>query len=322
MPLSIPKWNTFIIPIIRPDLIERCLETIYLYNEKNSFYVYIIDQTKNGIALDTRNRYPGTMIIRPPITDFHTTGNLGFAKANNLAIQLVTTPYFTMCNDDVEFIHKDWWQAVLDTFIQVNNATPDRTCLLVNPSSIKLPDWSVNRKSGDDFYILPYKEQYTDDEWRDLIKNEHYINEQLTLKPDSVIDGVTLYCSVFDTRKFLDVGYLDESYYPGGAEDYDYCCRASMKGYRCVGTTKSWVFHHWSKSLSPKDKIDISGLVQDNLRMGDHNTIWGERFDIWGIKCSVEGCEERLITTDNITAICPKHPEETYKIPETKIMPL
>lgn len=319
MPLSWPKFNTFIIPVIRPDLIERCLDTLYKYTEHDTFYVYVVDQTKHGLKLD-REKYHGLMIIRPPITDFHTTGNLGFAKANNLAIQLVTTPYFTMCNDDVEFISDKWWQGVLDTFDKVNKATPDRQCIMVNPSSVKLPDWSVGRAHGDDFYILPYKEEYAESEYDFLVDEDHYINEHLTLHPGSVIDGVTLYCSVIDSRKFLDVGFLDESYYPGGAEDYDYCCRASLKGYRSVGTTMSYVFHHWSKSLNAGDKEDVRGLVQDDLRMGDHHKVWDERFDIWGIKCSK--CDERLRTNDNITASCLTHPEEIYKIPLVKIQPL
>lgn len=321
MPLSIPKWNTFVIPIIRDDLIERCLQTIYKYTEKNSFYVYVIDQTKKGIDPTIRERYPNTMIIRVPITDYHTTGNLGFAKATNLGISLVETPYFTMCNDDVEFVNKGWWQAVLDTFEQVNQATPERPCIMVNPSSIKLPDWSVGRASGDDFYILPYKETYSQEEWVHLANDDHYVNEHLTLHPNSVIDGVTLYCSVIDTRKFLDVGMLDESYYPGGAEDYDYCCRASLKGYRCVGTTKSWVFHHWSSTFrSVNEKEEVRSLVQDDLRMGDHNKVWGDRFDIWGIKCTK--CDERLRTNDSKVAVCPKHPEEIFTIPPQVVQPL
>lgn len=321
MLLSRPKWNTFVIPVIRPDLIERCLETIELYNEPDSYYVYIVDQTKHGLPHELRERFRGVMIIRPPITDYHKTGNLGFAKATNLGVQLITTPYFTMCNDDVEFVNLDWWQGVLDTFKKVDEATPDRPCVSVTPSSIKLPDWSVGRPSGDDFYILPYKEKYSQAEYDSLINDEHYINEHLTLQPGSVIDGITLYCSVFDTRRFLDIGYLDESYYPGGAEDYDYCCRAYLKNYRLVGTTMSFIYHHWSRSLNAGDKEDVASLIQDELRMGDHNKIWDkERFDIWGIKCTQ--CEERMRTKDNKIAVCPNHPDETYNIPPPVIQPL
>lgn len=322
------KENTFVIPVIRPDLIARCLETLYRHTP-NNFYVIVIDQSIAGIDMTLRDRYKNLMIIRSPRTDLHHTGNLGFTQATNLGIQLTQTPYMTFLNDDVEFIHPEWWQGVMDTFTQVTEATPTRPPLLVNAASVKLPDWSVGRPAGDDHYIMPYKEDYTDEDWDNLVNQEHYVNEHLTIKPGSVIDGINLYCSVADTRKLLEVGLLDEYWYPGGADDYDLCCRASMFGYRCVGTTKSWVFHHWSKTFGEiRDKVETSELVQHELKHGDLNTKWGwldadktkPRFDLWGIRCTK--CDEILHTEDGAKAICPKHPEEVYLIPENTIAPL
>lgn len=315
------KVNTFVIPIVRSDLIERCLETLYA-NTPPNFYVFVIDQTVHGLDPKLRDRFQDLMIIRPPKTEVHTTGNLGFAKGTNLGIMLVETPYFTMCNDDVEFVHPGWWEGVMETFVKVAQQTPDRPAIIVNPSSIKLPDWSIGAPAGEHHHILPYKDKYTDKDWKKLIEEPHYINERLTIQPGSVIDGITLYCSVADTRRFLDVGLLDEQYYPGGAEDYDYSCRASLKGYRSVGTTHSYVWHHWSKTLSSVEKAEIKSLIQDDLRFGDQEKKWGPRFDIWGVKCDVEGCDQRLRTFDNKVAFCPEHPENEFKIPEAIIRPL
>lgn len=276
--------NTFVIPIIRTDLIERCLETLY-NNTPPNFYVYVIDQSPKGIDMNLRDKYPNLMIIRSPKTQIHTKGNLGFSKATNLGISLVETPYFTMCNDDVEFVDRRWWWGVLDTFKKATESTPDRPCMMVNPGSIRLPDWSVGRPSGDHHDILPYKKKYTPEEYDHLVNDEHYINEHLTLMPGSVIDGVTMYCSVFETKKFLEVGLLNEKFYPGGGEDYDYNCRANMAGYRCVGTTMSWVWHHWSKSFATIQEAEsVKELIDDNLRWNNNNELWGENFDIWGMK--------------------------------------
>lgn len=276
--------NTFIVPVIRPDLIGRMLETLYKHTPHN-FYVYIIDQTFRGLnAENLRNQYKNLMVIRTPKTDTHKMGNLGFAQATNLGIKLVQTPYFTMCNDDVEFIDKRWWQGVLDTFDLVDSQTPERPCMMVNPASFKLPDWSVGRPAGDDFYIIPYKENYTPEEYDHLVNDQHYVNEHLTLMPGSVIDGVTMYCSVFKKDKFLEVGYLDERYNPGGGEDYDYNCRANIYGYRCVGTTKAWVYHHWSKSMNPVDAQGIKFLMDPELQWNNNHEKWGKDFDIWGTK--------------------------------------
>jgi GT2 family glycosyltransferase len=317
------KMLTVIIPVIRPDLIERCLQTLYEYTEPN-FYVYIIDQTVKGLdATKLRDTYKNLMVIRTPRSDVHHTGNLGFAQATNLGIGLVQTPYFMMCNDDVEFIHPKWWQGVIDTFAKVEEATPDRPAVIVNPSSLKLPDWSVGLPAGQDHYIIEYKEQYTDEDWNFLINEEHYVNQHLTIKPNTVIDGVTMYASVCDTRRFLEIGLLDEKYYPGSGEDYDYSCRAAMVGYRCVGTTLSYVFHHWSKTFKAlQDEDDVVALQIPELNWNQTNEKWGDGFDIWGVKCPQCGKGMRCLVDDKTMAVCSDHPEIQYKMPESTVSPL
>ncbi len=318
--MLIPKENTFVIPIIRDDLVLKCLETLYKHTPDN-FYVYIIDQSINGIDHNLRDQYKNLMIIRPPKSDVHHTGNLGFQQATNLGIQLTQTPYVTFLNDDVEFIHKDWWQGIMDTFKQVEEATPTRPPLLVNAASIKLPDWSVGKPQGEDHYILPYKDTYTDEDWDGLVNEEHYVNEHLTIKPGSVIDGINLYCSVASTQRLLEVGLPDELWYPGSAGDYDLCCLSSMFGYRCVGTTKSWVFHHWSQTF--RDSEQMYELVQDELKHLDLKEKWGDtRFDLWGVRCALDNCDEIMHTKDGVKAVCPKHPNSVYAIPENTIAPL
>lgn len=318
-----PKFLTVIIPVIRTDLVGRCLQTLYEYTEP-MFYCYIVDQTVEGLdATALRNKYPNLMVIRTPKSDVHYTGNLGFAQANNLAIQLVQTPYFMMCNDDVEFIHPKWWQGVLDTFEKVEKATPERPAVIVNPSSAKLPDWSVGKPPGEDHCIIPYKEQYTDADWNFLVNEAHYVNEHLTIQPGSVMDGVTMYASVCHTQRFLEIGLLDEKFFPGSGEDYDYSCRASMFGYRCVGTTLSYVWHHWSQTFkAAQEQEDVRSLMIPELAWNQTNEKWGEGFDIWGIRCSRKDCEEIMHTEDGVQATCWKHPEETYAMPENTVEPL
>lgn len=318
-----PKLLTVIIPVIRPDCIEACLRTLYKYTDSYMFYTYIIDQTVKGLdSTALRNKYPNLMVIRTPKSDVHYTGNLGFAQATNLGISLVQTPYFMMCNDDIEFINAKWWQGVMDTFETVEKATPERPAVIVNPSSFKLPDWSVGLPSGQDFYIIPYKEEYTDEEYDWLVNEPHYINEHLTLQPGSVIDGVTMYASVCHTQRFLEIGLLDERYYSGSGEDYDYSCRAAMVGYRCVGTTMSYLFHHWSLTFKAiQDEADVKSLMIPELQWNQTNEKWGDGFDIWGVKCPTCTANMRC-GVDKTKATCPKHPEQIYEMPESTIAPL
>lgn len=349
-----PKLLTVIIPIIRLDMIERCLETLYKYTD-NIFYCYVIDQSVRGMDMSLRQKYKNLMIIRTPKTDLHVTGNLGFTQATNLGLTLAQTPYVMFLNDDCEMVNGGWWQGVMDTFEKVERETgslsplppeQQRPAMLVNLASIKLPDWSVGRPAGDDHYILPYKTEYTQADWDWLVNEPHYVNPELTIKPDTVIDGINLYASVADTQKLLEVGLLDELFYPGGADDYDLCCRASMHGYRCVGSTYTWAFHHWSKSFQDvRDKEEVRSLVQDELKHGSLEEKWGykidkygktmthpkgheregqqiPRFDMWGVTCTQ--CDKLLKISedyDNI-AVCPNHPNERYQMPQTTVMPL
>lgn len=316
------KLLTVIVPVIRPDLIERMLETLYEYTEP-IFYVYIIDQTIKGLdSTALRNKYKNLMVIRTPKSDVHYTGNLGFAQATNLGITLVQTPYFMMCNDDVEFIHLNWWQGVMDTFVKVEESTPDRPAVMVNPSTLKLPDWSIGKSAGEDHYILPYKERYTSADWDFLINEDHYVNEHLTIKPGTVIDGVTMYASVCHTQRFLEIGMLNEKYFPGSGEDYSYSCRAAMFGYRCVGTTLSYIFHHWSASFKAvQDEEDVRSLMIPELAWNKTNEEWGDGFDIWGVKCPECGANMRC-GVDKTIATCPNHPEQIYQMPEITVAPL
>lgn len=338
-----PKLVTFIIPIIRPELLVACLDSLYKYTDNSMFYVFVVDQTVHGIDINLRDKYKNLMIIRTPKSDVHTTGNLGHSQATNLGIQLVQTPYICMLNDDVLFISSKWWGGIMETFEDVKKATPTRPALMVNAASIKLPDWSVGRPKGEDHYILPLKSEYTEADWDFLVNEPHYINEHLTIRPKTVIDGVNLYCSVVDTKKLLEVGLIDDFFYVGGANDYDLCCRASMFGYRCVGTTKSWVFHYWSVSFqSLQDEEEVRGLIQEELKHESLEEKWGYKkdkegnllkykdgeregqlipqMDLWGCRCNI--CDGILHTTDGVIAACPKHPEEVYNIPQNTIMPL
>ena len=320
--MNLPKQLTVIIPVIRPDLIERCLQTLYEYTEAGMFYTYVIDQTVRGLdATELRNKYKNLMIIRTPKSDVHHTGNLGFAQATNLGISLVQTPYFMMLNDDCEMIHPKWWQGVLDTFEKVDKATPERPAVIVNPSSTRLPDWSIGKKSGEHHDIIEYKEQYTDADWDFLINEDHYVNEHLTIKPGSVMDGVTMYASVCHTQRFLEVGMLCERFFPGSGEDYDYSCRASMLGYRSVGTTLSYVFHWWSSTFKAvHEEDDVRSLMIPELSWNGTSEKWGDGFDIWGVKCPE--CTERLVMKEDGSFTCKQHLEVNYTMPEQYIAPL
>lgn len=321
------KIFTTITPVVRLDLVEGMLESLHR-NTDNIFYSIVIDQTVNGLDMSLRDRFKDLIIIRSPLTDVHYTGSLGFSLATNLGVKLVETPYFMMVNDDVRYIHPGWWDGVMESFDKIEKATPESPAMIVNLASVRLADWSLGRASGDHFDILPYKEHYTNEDWDFLINESHYINEHLTIKPGSVFDGVTLYASVIDTAKYREIGGTDDRYYVAAGEDYDLGCKARMYGYRSINTTLSWCWHYWSLSFtSLRDQDDIRMLKIPELEWNHNHGKWGERFNIWGIQCrecKKKGVDQPLLLPKgtHLTAVCPKHPEETYDMPTDTFIPL
>lgn len=277
--------NTFVIPIIRDDFIERCLETLYKYTPHN-FYVFVVDQTPRGLPCKYKTDPRIHMLIRP-------YRNLGFSKAVNTGFALCQTPYMTCLNDDVEFMNSQWWQGIEDTF------EVDEKIVAVNPNSPKEGAWGYGLteynkdtwtpregfvRDEDGKSVIPvingkpfeFKENFTDEEYQSLL-TDHPVWDK-----NSLCDGLACWCTVFKREALQEVGLFDEKFYPGGGEDYSMMAEIYSRGKRAVGTTRSWAWHHWGKS-----KDDISGKDPENPlfsrpRWNNLEEIWGNEFDVWG----------------------------------------
>ncbi len=308
------KENTIIIPIISADHIGRALETLYKYTD-NNFYVYVIDQTTTDEAY-TKYHHLSHLWIK-------VYRNLGFSKAMNMGIKLAQTPYITLCNDDVEFMNIKWWQGILDTFEK------DHHIIAVNPMSPKEGAWGYGLTSENkdtwqppDEYVrdpeddqsvvtklpdgsgLMHKETFSEQEYEFLLKDHP------RYKPDTMVDGIAMWCTVFKKSGFEKIGLLDEKFYPGGGEDYDMLARAYSCAWpeereicdnefhhRMVSTSLSWVWHKWSKSR----KIKSDDPIFSNPRWNNNDELWPHGFDVWGHENLDNGKKKPYKRTPEIT---------------------
>lgn len=272
--------NTFVVPIIIPDYFERFLVTLYK-NTPPNFRVILIDQTLSGVpqyANDPRVH----MYIRP-------YRNLGFAHAMNTGIRVSSTKYITCANDDVELVDPRWWQGIIDTFNQ------DPKIKAVNPMSIAEPGWGygcnknspeelVKQKEEDlkckfnreteSFEHLPYNPEYTPQEY-----------DYLLSRKNGCIDGIITWFTTFEREALLYKGLFDERFFPGGGEDYDIGGRFysqwwpnragnPMDRYRMVATSKSWAWHHLSKSRNTTQQY-LPGLRE---RWNNDHEMWEDKW--------------------------------------------
>lgn len=222
--------------------------------------VFFIDQCKSPHLFED---LPQVVSIRTP--------NLGFSKAMNTGIRLSDAPYVMCLNDDVVFFNKQWWEGILDTFKDFPNA------LCVNPSSVCDPDGRGGK-------VIMEGYQYTED-----MDDETY---KSLLKP-YCIDGICMWGPVFK-RELLDKvrgiipgkAWFDERFFPGGGEDYDLNRRAYLSGMRCLGSNRSYVWHHW---YSTKNDSGVPTVKHDGGMFKDKWSTETEKDpDLYGAKGLME----------------------------------
>jgi len=284
-----------VIPIIRTDFIEKCLETLYKMTDPKLFRVIVVDQTPNGVYEKIKDKVH--FYIRP-------NRNLGFAKAANEGIihaHRWGVPYIAVLNDDTEFMHPTWWQGVLDEF------ATDEKILCVNPESPREPLWGYGREHGEVIDIIEYKEEYSDEDWEYLKAGNYGDNLKSRYKPEEipdsfplekrgVVDAIAMWFPIFK-REFFDlVGYFDERFYPGGGEDYDLNGRGYKLGYRLVSTMRAWVWHHWGQSKDRAAELDEKlTLFDPEQRWNNLDELWprelneGHSMDPWGFYVNSKG---------------------------------
>lgn len=294
--------NVFIFNPIRPDFIERCLMTLYKYTDMENNRVILVDQTLKGMYDLVKDKVQ--LYLRPH-------RNLGFAKSMNEGIvhgRHWKSKYITCCNDDIEWMHKSWWDGILETFAQ----DPKRI-MAVNPMSPREPGWGYGLDHGEYIDLIDYKEKYDEEDYQYLLKGDFSKVQGL---PDSfprhktgVIDAIATWCTIYKREFFDKFGMYDERYYPGGGEDYDINARCYREGYRMVGTTRSWVWHWWGTS---KDKTDHKGkslpAIQELVWMNP-DYLWppeknnGQKMDPWGHVTLKDGTKKPMVRRKEIGVV-------------------
>ncbi len=294
--------NTYVFNPVRPDFIKRAITTLYKYTDMSASRVIIVDQTADGVYEQVKDA--AHLYLRPH-------RNLGFAKSMNEGIihgLHWNSKYITCANDDIEVINKNWWDGIEETF------GVDEKIMAVNPMSTREPGWGYGLPHGEYIDILPYKKEYSQEDYDFLLKGDF---EKVEGLPDTfprkkvgVIDAIATWFTVFKSDSFQKFGLFDENYYPGGGEDYDMNARIYREGYRMVGTTRSWMWHWWGSSKDSTGEYKGKGLpVLDDLRWMNPDILWppeknnGQVMDPWGKWTDAKGNKHPMYRDPKIGVI-------------------
>ncbi len=196
--------------------------------------------------------------------------NLGFSGGNNVGIRMLledpAISQLCLLNSDV-IVTDGWIDRQLEHGYPVISAVTNRA-----DSEQWVPDLHDLRLDDVSASARAFEHAYSQ------------VSEQAMQRYKAFVGGVqecdvTFFC-VFIRRDVLeDVGLLDETFFPGGFEDDDYCLRLREKGYRIALARDVYIHHFGSASFGRLDYSYFVGRAKENLRYleSKHKITWRRR---------------------------------------------
>ncbi len=216
------------------ELLTRCVR--HVFASETPVRVIISDNASSDNSLTLLQQELGS---DPRLTIIRNSSNLGFAKANNIALEQVEEEFFLFLNPDC-LIKPDTIGKLLIIF-QENTQAGMIGCRVLNPDGteqkgcrrrVPTPWRTFVRVLG-----LSYFTRST--EW---LQGFDMSKEPLPDKPVPV-DAISGSLMMVSRKALNDVGPLDESYFLH-CEDLDWCMRFNLKGYKVLFVPDVDVIHY------------------------------------------------------------------------------
>ena len=191
--------------------LEQCIVSVQRAAKDIDYEIYIVDNASSDDTVSyLRQRFADS------ITIIESTQNLGFARANNLAIRQTQSDYVLLLNPDT-FIAEDSLQMVLD-FMDAHPQAGGVGVKMHNPNGTLAPE---SRRG------LPTP-------WVSLLKmlgfSKRYYMKHLPWDEPGRIDVISGAFCLLRREAINKVGVLDEDFFMYG-EDIDLSCRLLKGGY-------------------------------------------------------------------------------------------
>lgn len=208
--IVIPNWNGW-------QYLQSCLPAVFAQTYSN-FEVLVVDNASTDSSVElVREQFPQVNLI---VND----SNLGFARANNVAIRATATPYVATLNNDTQ-VESNWLSAL----IRVIASDPrvgmgaSKILYLQPPHLIDSAGIGISRAG------LAWN--------RGNSTQENPMED----KPYEVF-GPSAAAALYRRAMLDEVGLFDEAYF-AYYEDIDLAWRARLMGWRCLYVPTARVYH-------------------------------------------------------------------------------
>lgn len=233
------------------DYNKLCLQSIYDKTQYPDFEIIVVDNNSTDGTPEFLKEFEGT---HPGIRVILNENNVGFAAANNQALDIATGEFIVFLNNDT--IVTPGWLSRLIYYLQ------DELIGMVGP----VTNWSGNESRID----VPYASaQGIDDFATEYV--QHHAGETFD------IQTLALFCAAMRRSTIESVGRLDERFGIGMFEDDDYAMRVRSLGLRVVCAEDVFI-HHWGRaSFARLDEDFYRQLFDENRRKFEEK--WGTRWE-------------------------------------------
>ncbi len=236
--IIIINWNT-------RQLLLDCLASVYRTVRRASFEIFVVDNgSTDGSAAAVSHSFPAVRIIV-------NSSNLGFARANNIALRRMSGKYAVLLNSDT--IIKD---AAIDKMHDFMEQHPDAG--MCGPQLLNR-DGSKQNSVGD------FPELLAEFVNKSLLRilfpatyQKAFKTKHAALNVSASVDFIVGACMVVRKTAIDSVGLLDEDYF-FLYEETDWCFRMHQAGWQVYHHPDAEIYHLGGQSMK---EINLRARVE------------------------------------------------------------
>lgn len=218
------NWNT-------KDLLLECLASIYRTVSKITFEIWVVDNgSSDGSVRAVKEKHPAVKIIENRI-------NLGFAAANNLALEHMGGQYALLLNTDTVLTE--------DAVSKLHNFMKGNTDAGIACGQLLNPDGSKQNSIANFPSLLSLVSNET---LLRLLLPRRFPSKRRVYKTPIEIDSCIGACMLIRKKAIDQTGFLDDRYF-FFLEETDWAYRMKKAGWKIYFVPAARIFHAQGKSV-------------------------------------------------------------------------
>ena len=196
--------------------LHDCIESVFQFT--SNFELILVDNgSSDNSTSPVAKHFPQTSIVKLP-------ENIGFARANNLALRRARGQWIVLLNPDTK-VTRRWIEGL------INCGATSSDIGIVTPKLLRMDGLTID-STGHDF---DFRTGYTRDRGAgEVDKGQYDLAEE--------VPSCCFACVALKREAIVEVGLLDDKMFLY-FEDVDYCIRARISGWRVMYCPASVVFH-------------------------------------------------------------------------------